>query len=110
MALVKHTFKKGDTPPPLTAEMLAEIKTLQAMSDDEIDLSDAPEELDWSGAVRGRFSTNAQDTQANYNPTVLDEDISDWLSQQDDNTKDHINGMINNLLRHVMDMRVGSVG
>ena len=33
----------------------AEIAALEAMSDEDIDLSDMPEITDWTGAVRGKF-------------------------------------------------------
>ena len=39
----------------LTPAQRAELKSLAARRDDEIDTSDAPEILDWSGARRGLF-------------------------------------------------------
>ncbi len=45
-------MKKG-TPKELTEEQKAEIKALAALPDEEIDTSDVPEILDWSGAKRG---------------------------------------------------------
>lgn len=42
-------------PPPLTEAQRAELAALASMSDDDIDLSDMPEKLDWSNAERGRF-------------------------------------------------------
>ena len=39
----------------LTPTQRAELKALAARRDDEIDTSDAPEILDWSGAKRGLF-------------------------------------------------------
>jgi len=39
----------------LTPAQRAELKSLAARRDDEIDTSDAPELLDWSGAKRGLF-------------------------------------------------------
>jgi hypothetical protein len=41
----------------LTPARRAELKSLAARGDDEIDTSDAPELLDWSGAKRGLFSS-----------------------------------------------------
>lgn len=43
------------TQPVLTPKQQAEIDTLKAMSDDEIDTSDIPEVTDWSNAKRGMF-------------------------------------------------------
>ena len=47
-------MKKGASK-QLTAEQRAELKSLQALRDDDIETSDAPELLDWSGAKRGLF-------------------------------------------------------
>jgi len=40
---------------PLSAELEAELRALEAMPDSEIDTSDMPEVKDWSGARRGAF-------------------------------------------------------
>lgn len=66
-----------DNLPELTPERLAELKRLEAMSDDQIDTSDAPELSadQWNEAVRGRF----------YRPVKqqvtarLDADVLAWL-------------------------------
>ena len=63
--------------PPLTEAQKAEIETLAAMPDDQIDTSDIPELTDeqWVGANRGRF----------YRPIKqqitarLDADVLAWL-------------------------------
>jgi uncharacterized protein (DUF4415 family) len=47
-------MKKG-TSKRLTPEQRRELKSLAALRDDDIDTSDAPELLDWSGAKRGLF-------------------------------------------------------
>ena len=39
----------------LTDEQRAELDALEALPDDQIDTSDIPETLDWSGAKRGLF-------------------------------------------------------
>lgn len=39
----------------LTDEQRAELDALEALPDDQIDTSDIPETLDWSGARRGVF-------------------------------------------------------
>lgn len=39
----------------LTPEQRAELETLAALPDEDIDTSDAPELLDWSRAERGLF-------------------------------------------------------
>jgi hypothetical protein len=39
----------------LKAERIAELTALTVLPDDAVDTSDAPEQLDWSGAKRGLF-------------------------------------------------------
>jgi uncharacterized protein (DUF4415 family) len=39
----------------LTRKQMAELKSLAALADSDIDTSDAPEVRDWSGAKRGLF-------------------------------------------------------
>lgn len=62
----------------LTAAQRAELDALEAMPDDQIDTSDIPETLDWSGAKRGLF----------YRPVKqqitlrLDADVVAWFKQQ----------------------------
>jgi hypothetical protein len=51
MSVTRKYFAKGEKP-VLTAEQLEELEALRYR---EINLSDAPEVTDWSGAVRGRF-------------------------------------------------------
>ena len=59
----------------LPSDVQAQIRTLEAMSDDQIDTTDAPEILDWSDARRGVF----------YRPVKqqitirLDADIIAWF-------------------------------
>ena len=47
---------KTGTSKHLTQAQRAELKSLAARRDDEIDTSDAPELPDWSGAKRGVFT------------------------------------------------------
>jgi uncharacterized protein (DUF4415 family) len=47
-------MKKG-TSKRLTSKQRAELKSVEALRDDAIDTSDAPELQDWSGAKRGLF-------------------------------------------------------
>ena len=39
----------------LTQQQKEDLERLRSMPDDEIDTSDAPEILDWSGSARGMF-------------------------------------------------------
>jgi uncharacterized protein (DUF4415 family) len=85
----------------LRKEQRADIAALAAMKDSEIDLTDMPEVLDWSGAEIGKF----------YRPKKrpvtmrLDEDVVDWL-------KGYGRGYqtkANMLLRHAM-ISIGAKG
>ncbi len=61
-----------------TAAERAELDALEALPEDQIDTSDIPETLDWSGAKRGLF----------YRPVKqqitlrLDADVVAWFKQQ----------------------------
>ncbi len=67
MSVTRKYFAKGEKP-ILTDEQLVEIEALQHR---EIDLSDAPEVIDWSKAVRGRFIRG--------NNLKLDDDVLNWV-------------------------------
>jgi uncharacterized protein (DUF4415 family) len=60
---------------PISPEMEAQLKRLEDMTDADIDLSDMPETLDWSHAIRGKY----------YRPVKkpyslrLDEDVVAWF-------------------------------
>jgi uncharacterized protein (DUF4415 family) len=66
---------KKTSPKRLTRAQRAELKALEALPDEAIDTSDAPEVLDWSNAKRGLF----------YRPVKqqltlrLDADIVAWF-------------------------------
>ncbi len=75
-------MKKG-TSKGLTREQRAELKSLAALRDDDIDTSDAPELRDWSGAKRGLF----------YRPVKqqltlrLDADVVAWFKAHTTSTE-----------------------
>jgi uncharacterized protein (DUF4415 family) len=76
-----------------------ELAALAALRDEEIDLTDLPEVLDWSGAVVGKY----------YRPikkslTIrLDADVLAWLKAQGRGYQTRINQM----LRAAMESRGG---
>lgn len=80
---------------PLTKQQRAELAALAALSDEAIDLSDAPEVRDWSAGVVGRF----------YRPVKqavtlrLDADVLAWLRSHGPGYQTRIN----RLLRSVME-------
>ena len=65
---------------PLPTDKMERLRAAAAMPEDQIDTTDpdAPEVLDWSNAIRGRF----------YRPTKrlltlrVDEDVIDWFKRE----------------------------
>ena len=80
-----------------TKEELAELDALEALPDDQIDTSDIPETLDWSGAKRGLF----------YRPVKqqitlrLDADVVAWFKQQADGGRGYQTNINRALRTHV---------
>jgi len=78
----------------LTKEQKQDIAAIAAMRDEDIDLSDMPEVLDWSRAEIGKF----------YRPPKkavtmrLDADVLQWLKGYGRGYQTRVNG----LLRHAM--------
>jgi uncharacterized protein (DUF4415 family) len=66
--------------PPLPTDNMERLRAATAMPEEQIDTTDpdAPEVLDWSNALRGRF----------YRPTKrlltlrVDEDVIDWFKRE----------------------------
>ncbi len=73
-----------------TAAQKRDLKALAAMTDKDINLSDIPEQLDWSGAKRGVF----------YKPIKqqltlrLDADVVDWFKRQGEGYQTRINAVL----------------
>lgn len=73
-----------------TAAQKRDLKALAAMTDKDINLSDIPEQLDWSGAKRGVF----------YRPIKqqltlrLDADVVDWFKRQGEGYQTRINAVL----------------
>lgn len=62
----------------VTPKILAELKHLARMKDEDIDTSDIPEITDWTGAVVGRFYRPIK-----HSVTLrLDADVLDWFRAQ----------------------------
>ena len=89
--------------PPLTEAQKAEIETLAAMPDDQIDTSDIPELTDeqWAGAVRGRF----------YRPIKqqitarLDADVLAWLRAGGQGYQTRMNAILRRAMMAELDRR-----
>ena len=60
---------------PATRDISAELAVIDAIRDEDIDLSDAPEITDWTGAVCGKFYRPEKQT-----VTIrLDADVVAWF-------------------------------
>jgi hypothetical protein len=59
---------KKEASKKLNRKQRAELKALSVLSEEKIDVSDAPELLDWSGAKRGLFH-QAENTSTAPTPT-----------------------------------------
>lgn len=74
----------------LTKKQAKELRALGRMKDEDIDLSDIPEKLDWSNAVVGKF----------YRPmkkslTIrIDADVLAWLKSQGKGYQTRINSYL----------------
>ena len=81
----------------LPSEVQAQIRALEALADDQIATSDAPEILDWSDARRGVF----------YRPVKqqitlrLDADIIAWFKAQARNSRGYQTDINGALREHV---------
>jgi uncharacterized protein (DUF4415 family) len=91
---MREATKGKSTRRPLTKAQRAEVAALIALGHENIDLSDAPELLDWSGAVVGRF----------YRPVKqsvtlrLDADVLDWLRSQGPGYQTRINRLLRSIM------------
>lgn len=71
-------MKKADRNTKLTPRIMAELEALEKMRDEDIDLRDMPEVIDWSNAERGKF----------YRPVKqqltlrLDADVVHWFKSR----------------------------
>ena len=80
----------------LTEQQKVDLERLRNMPDDEIDFSNIPETLDWTGAVRGMF----------YRPRKvevtmpLDEDVVSWFEGRYGDDSDGTDAEMNRALRN----------
>jgi uncharacterized protein (DUF4415 family) len=78
----------------LTKTQARDLAALRNMKDEDIDLSDIPEQLDWSNAVVGKF----------YRPVKqsltirLDADVIAWLKSQGTGYQTRINSLLRNAM------------
>ena len=85
---------KKENSSKFSKERSAELAALAAMPDDEIDLSDAPEVKDWSGAKRGLF----YQVPLGKKIIPVDADVVEWFQAHAKET-DNYQVQINQALR-----------
>lgn len=85
MTMIKKHMQR-ETPPSLTDEQVAR---LQALEDREIDLSDIPEQLDWSHAVRGSLVRHR---------LAVDNDVFEWLQKDGKPAEVRLNELLHKLM------------
>jgi uncharacterized protein (DUF4415 family) len=75
---------------PIPPDMLEQLERLEAMKDEDIDLTDMPEARDWPDAVRGKY----------YRPLKkpyslrLDEDVVAWFKARGAGYQTRINAAL----------------
>ena len=79
----------------LTEQQKTDLKRLRDMPDEEIDFSDIPETLDWTGAVRGMFYRLRK-----VEVTLrLDDDVASWFERRYGDDRDGCDAEVNRALR-----------
>ncbi len=87
--MIEHRIDLSNSSAPTNAEK-AELERLAAMSDDDIDLSDVPEQTDWSNGVRGRFYKPVKQS-----TTVrIDADVLHWLRSKGRGYQTRLNAIL----------------
>ena len=85
MTIIRKIIHKDDIP-LLSAEQKDRLETLK---DRPIDLSDVPEELDWSHAVRGKFTKKR---------LPVDDDVFEWLEKDGKPAEVRLNELLHKLM------------
>ena len=80
---------KKTNPEPLSPELTAELDALEARGGRDIDTSDIPESLDWSGATRGFY----RPVKKAYS-IRLDADVVAWFKASGDGYQTRINAAL----------------
>jgi uncharacterized protein (DUF4415 family) len=89
-------------PRTLSKKAERELRALAAMSDDDIDLSDAPEITDWTGAIVGKFYVPRK------TPLTIriDVDVLDWLRSKGAGYQTRLNRILRNAMLVERPLRV----
>jgi uncharacterized protein (DUF4415 family) len=75
---------------PVSPELLAQLEQLEAKTDEDIDLSDMPETLDWSRAVEGKYYRPIEKPHS----LRLDEDVVAWFRSKGDRCQTRMNAAL----------------
>ncbi len=80
----------------LTRQQKADIQAIAAIKDEDIDFSDAPPVLDWSGAEIGKFYRPAK------KPVTmrLDSDVIEWLKADGRGYQTRVNWLLRRAMLH----------
>jgi uncharacterized protein (DUF4415 family) len=81
-------MKKGN-PQPLTPKLKAELETLAAMPESEIDTAEMPPIDDWSKAVRGFYRPVKRPLSLR-----VDADVVDWFQRQGEGYQTRMNAVL----------------
>lgn len=89
----------------LTKRQAKEIRALRRLRDEDIDLTDIPEVVDWSKAVRGKFYRPVKESLT----IRIDADILAWLRAQGKGYQTRINATLREAIAgHIRRGRVKS--
>ncbi len=86
---------KKESSSPLSPDQYARLARLSALPDDDIDTSDSPAVLDWTGAKRGLFYTGA--AASDQTAVSLDAKVVDWFegnAASDEDFESNINRVL----------------
>ena len=89
---------------PVKRDISADLAAINAMSNDDIDFSDAPEITDWTGAVRGKFYI-PPGTPVSYRITKqpvsirLDADVLTWFKAREEKYQTAVNRVLRDYMR-----------
>lgn len=85
-------MRRGNSKTVVAPEIMAQLKAATAMPDSQIDTTDpdAPEVMDWSGAVRGRFYKPVKTLKS----IRLDADVVAYFQAQGKGYQTRINALL----------------
>ncbi len=85
-------MRKGSSKLAVSPELMAQLKAAAALPEDQIDTSDpdAPEVMDWSGAVRGQFYKPVKTLKS----IRLDADVVAYFQAQGSGYQTRINAVL----------------